>query len=163
MARHQCGISALVSQTSFDRETSGSVAECRLFSQAIIFGALLIVYFSSLVVQTFHANKKYHEKESKGKIERILRCRYVIRSNYGFAWHVQLLTGVGFHIVESRLYNIDYRLTSVLIVCPFRNQPFHICNRSKHKNITEFEIFKFKLWYSPFTHCPWYNLFPVHP
>ena len=30
---HQYGISALVSQTSFDRETSGSVAKCRLFSQ----------------------------------------------------------------------------------------------------------------------------------
>ena len=34
MTRHQCGISALVSQTSFGGETSGSVAKCRLFSQA---------------------------------------------------------------------------------------------------------------------------------
>ena len=33
---HQYGISALVSQTSFGRETSGSVAKCRLFSQARI-------------------------------------------------------------------------------------------------------------------------------
>ena len=33
-ARHQHGISALVSQTSFCGETSGSVAKCRLFSQA---------------------------------------------------------------------------------------------------------------------------------
>ena len=32
--RHQFGISALVSQTSFDGETSGSVAKCRLFSRA---------------------------------------------------------------------------------------------------------------------------------
>ena len=32
--RHQYGISALVSQTSFDGETSGSVAKCRLFSRA---------------------------------------------------------------------------------------------------------------------------------
>ena len=31
---HQYGISALVSQTSFGEETSGSVAKCRLFSQA---------------------------------------------------------------------------------------------------------------------------------
>ena len=31
---HQYGISALVSQTSFGGETSGSVAKCRLFSQA---------------------------------------------------------------------------------------------------------------------------------
>ena len=36
MTRHQYGISALVSQTSFGGETSGSVAKCRLFSQAII-------------------------------------------------------------------------------------------------------------------------------
>ena len=35
--RHQYGISALVSQTSFGGETSGSVAKCRLFSQAIYF------------------------------------------------------------------------------------------------------------------------------
>ena len=34
VTRHQYGISALVSQTSFDRETCGSVAKCRLFSQA---------------------------------------------------------------------------------------------------------------------------------
>ena len=34
MTRHQYGISALVSQTSFGGETSGSVAKCRLFSQA---------------------------------------------------------------------------------------------------------------------------------
>ena len=33
---HQYGISALVSQASFGRETSGSVAKCRLFSQAIL-------------------------------------------------------------------------------------------------------------------------------
>ena len=33
---HQCGISALVSQTSFGGKTSGSVAKCRLFSQAIL-------------------------------------------------------------------------------------------------------------------------------
>ena len=32
--RHQYGISALVSQTSFRRETSGGVATCRLFPQA---------------------------------------------------------------------------------------------------------------------------------
>ena len=32
--RHQYGISALVSQTSFGGETSGSVARCRLFSKA---------------------------------------------------------------------------------------------------------------------------------
>ena len=34
VTRHQYGISALLSQTSFGEETSGSVAKCRLFSQA---------------------------------------------------------------------------------------------------------------------------------
>ena len=34
MTRHQYGISALVSQTSFRGETSGDVTKCRLFSQA---------------------------------------------------------------------------------------------------------------------------------
>ena len=34
VTRHQYGISALVSLTSFGRETSGGVAKCRLFSQA---------------------------------------------------------------------------------------------------------------------------------
>ena len=37
VTRHQYGIFALVSQTSFGGETSGSVAKCRLFSQAIYY------------------------------------------------------------------------------------------------------------------------------
>ena len=37
VTRHQYGISALVSQTSFGGETSGSIAKCRLFSQATVF------------------------------------------------------------------------------------------------------------------------------
>ena len=40
VTRHQYGISALVSQTSFGGETSGSIAKCRLFSQAITRGCL---------------------------------------------------------------------------------------------------------------------------
>ena len=36
VTRHQHGISALVSQKSFCGETSGSVAKCRLFSQASV-------------------------------------------------------------------------------------------------------------------------------
>ena len=36
VTRHQYGISALVSQTSYGGETSGSVAKCRVFSQAIM-------------------------------------------------------------------------------------------------------------------------------
>ena len=37
VTRHQYGISALVSQTSFRGETVGGVAKCRLFSLAQIF------------------------------------------------------------------------------------------------------------------------------
>ena len=40
VTRHQCGISALASQTSFCGETVGGVAKCRLFSQA----KLLLVF-----------------------------------------------------------------------------------------------------------------------
>ena len=36
VTRHQYGISALVSQTSFQGETVGGVAKCRLFSQATV-------------------------------------------------------------------------------------------------------------------------------
>ena len=35
VTRHQYGISAIVPRSSFGGETSGSVAKCRLFSQAI--------------------------------------------------------------------------------------------------------------------------------
>ena len=34
VTRHQYGISVLVSQTSFDGETNGSVVKCQLFSHA---------------------------------------------------------------------------------------------------------------------------------
>ena len=43
MKRHQYGISALVSHTSFGGETSGSVAKCRLFSQASADGVVVFV------------------------------------------------------------------------------------------------------------------------
>ena len=51
VTRHQYGISALVSQTSFGRETSGSVAKCRLFSQA---SHLTMRCASSLLKQPLH-------------------------------------------------------------------------------------------------------------
>ena len=41
MTRHQYGISALVSQTSFRGETVGCVAKRRLFSQARIFKIII--------------------------------------------------------------------------------------------------------------------------
>ena len=40
--RHQYGISALVSQTPFGGETSGSVVKCRLFSQASGVGVVVV-------------------------------------------------------------------------------------------------------------------------
>ena len=48
VTRHQFGFSALVSQTSFGEETSGSVARCRLFSPARIKGAIARVLLSGL-------------------------------------------------------------------------------------------------------------------
>ena len=42
LTRHQCGISALVSQTSFGGETRGNVAKCRLFSQATADGGVVV-------------------------------------------------------------------------------------------------------------------------
>ena len=45
MARHQYGISALVSQTSFRGETSGGVVRCRLFYEAIDLGAAVASFF----------------------------------------------------------------------------------------------------------------------
>ena len=44
VTRHQYGISALVSQTSFRREISSGFATCRLFSQAIIFVVLGVLW-----------------------------------------------------------------------------------------------------------------------
>ena len=43
VTHHHFGISALVSQTSFGGETSGSVAKCRLFSQAILYSPFCIL------------------------------------------------------------------------------------------------------------------------
>ena len=43
VTRHQCGISALVSKTSFGGETTGSVAKCGLFSQAISYSPFCIL------------------------------------------------------------------------------------------------------------------------
>ena len=48
VTRHQYGISALVSRTSFGGETSGSVAKCRLFSQAGISYRLQKIVFSHI-------------------------------------------------------------------------------------------------------------------
>ena len=46
VTRHQYGISALVSQTSFQGETSGGVAKCQLFSQASLFLPVDVVFIA---------------------------------------------------------------------------------------------------------------------
>ena len=40
VTRHQNGISAVISQTSFRGETNGGVTKCQLFSQAGLFSHL---------------------------------------------------------------------------------------------------------------------------
>ena len=59
VTRHQYGISALVSQTSFGGETSGSVAKCRLYSQdrkAILF-AFKIEFLIALNIMQLGKNR----------------------------------------------------------------------------------------------------------
>ena len=70
---HQCGISALISQTSFGGETSGRVAKCRLFSQATK-GVKRVVTFSSL------------------KVKRVVQVSCLLLMNFrGFSEHLKLL------------------------------------------------------------------------
>ena len=45
VTHHQYGISVIVSQTSFGEETSGSVAKCLLFSQAMITSIIGIISY----------------------------------------------------------------------------------------------------------------------
>ena len=53
--RHQYGISALVSQTSFRGETTGVIATCRLFSQAMLYNLLKnLVPFSQVAIKAHH-------------------------------------------------------------------------------------------------------------
>ena len=53
MTRHQYGISALVSQTSFRGKTIGGVAKCRLFPQAIKHQATIVFFRILLGLKTF--------------------------------------------------------------------------------------------------------------
>ena len=55
VTRHQYEISALVSQMSFGVETSGSVAKCRLFSQATNSMAVLKLIQTGLIL--LHATR----------------------------------------------------------------------------------------------------------
>ena len=53
VTRHQYGISALVSQTSFGGETSGGVAKYRLFSQVTLFPVCLVCFSAYSTYSTF--------------------------------------------------------------------------------------------------------------
>ena len=57
VARHQYGISVLVSQTSFHGETCGGVAECRLFCQAKSLKKPLLLAFSHLEEVCLHKGR----------------------------------------------------------------------------------------------------------
>ena len=62
VTRHQYGMSALVSQTSFGGEISGSVAKCRLFSQATsATSPCIFFYYSSRLCQENVADNDYIE------------------------------------------------------------------------------------------------------
>ena len=56
VTRNQYGISALVSQMSFQGETSGAVAKCLLFSQAII---LFITIISDIIIMLIFPSKRH--------------------------------------------------------------------------------------------------------
>ena len=61
VTRHQYGISALVSQTSFGGETSVSVAKCRLFShvrKAILFAFRIEFLIALKIIQLENKNKQ---------------------------------------------------------------------------------------------------------
>ena len=52
VTRHQYGIFALVSQTSFHEETSGGVAKCQLFSQASLFLPVDVFFRCTFFIQS---------------------------------------------------------------------------------------------------------------
>ena len=58
--RNEYGISALVSQMSFQGETSGAVAKCLLFSQAII---LFITISSNIIIMLIFSPQKAFKKD----------------------------------------------------------------------------------------------------
>ena len=55
--RHQYGISAVVSQTSFCVETSGAIAKCGLFSQALFYCSQFVCLFV-FFLQSLDQNSK---------------------------------------------------------------------------------------------------------
>ena len=56
--RHQYGISALNSQTSFRGETSGGVAKCRIFSQAVRLSRIYLVTVFDAILTSRQTREK---------------------------------------------------------------------------------------------------------
>ena len=73
VTRHQYGISALVSQTSFRRETVVGVARCRLFSQAAIMQA---TYANAPATQTTAHMLKRNGRETS--TSRTLQLKFLL-------------------------------------------------------------------------------------
>ena len=71
VTRHQYGISALVSQTSFHGETIGGLAKCRLFSQAIKHQATIVFFPYTAWLKTFvpYRDSGYFMKDSAGNFQ----------------------------------------------------------------------------------------------
>ena len=65
LTRHQYGISAFVSQTSFRGETSGGVAKCRLFSQSILLFVTRNLYQFQCFLHTVRISIRYSSTLSK--------------------------------------------------------------------------------------------------
>ena len=94
VTRHQCGISALVSQTSFGRETSGSVAKCRLFSQATM--VTFSYPFRGVVSFKSHKNQL-----SESAVRRGLRFILFIRQASLTVWRCQYKRSTFLSVIYS--------------------------------------------------------------
>ena len=80
VTRYQYGISALVSQTSFRGKTSGSVAKCRLVSQA----TFLTDSWQSLL---FHSDKKLNARRGS-TCNKDRGGEWLERGKSPFPWYV---------------------------------------------------------------------------
>ena len=75
VTRHQYGTSAIVSQTSFREETSGDIAQCRLFPQTMLLGIEMLFLTEMLAKMQQYGRLK--RKKSCGNSTRNLKARMV--------------------------------------------------------------------------------------
>ena len=108
VTRHQYGISALVSQTSFGGETSGSVAKCQLFSQASLETAknLLVLMMISLLAQW---NLDLTKCQGTGEICSLYRAFVLYRTPPFNEFYGKLLKCSSYRgIVKNLIYKTQY-------------------------------------------------------